>query len=60
MTVLLHIAWWSSYQNVKCSVDLPSIMREFLDVSQSTWSCNIARLVYKWCKEPNKIASFSI
>lgn len=34
MTVLLHIAWWSSYQNVKCSVDLPSIMREFLDVSQ--------------------------
>lgn len=34
MTVLLHIAWWSSYQNLKCSVDLPSIMREFLDVSQ--------------------------
>lgn len=28
-------------------------------VLQSTWSCNIARLVYKWCKEPNKIASFS-
>lgn len=34
MTVLLHIAWWSSYQNVKCSIDLPSIMQEFLEVSQ--------------------------